>query len=255
MTDETRNERAAVVAAMRRVGAETGIAPRVLLAVAMVETAAVPHAVADGRREPLIRFEGHWFDRFLSPADRRLARAAKLAAPKAGAIPNPKSQDLRWRLLGRASEIDAGAAYAATSWGLGQVMGLHWKALGYADPQALAAEARGSIEGQVRLMARFLRIGDLHHRLERGDTAGFARLYNGPGFGKNRYDAKIGAALIEAALWLDSKPAEPRPEAKSATPAKAPAASTPMEPGRNSAKGWSNRGGGLSAIASWLSHL
>lgn len=55
--------KADVVAAARRVEALTGLPAAVLLAVATVETAGVAYAEFEGRREPLIRFEGHYFDR------------------------------------------------------------------------------------------------------------------------------------------------------------------------------------------------
>lgn len=250
------DEKAAVLAAARRMADETGVSARVLLAVAIVETAGVPHARFDDRREPLIRFEGHYFDRLLQPKARTVARAAGLSAAKAGGVPNPASQAARWRLLDRASAIDPAAAFASTSWGLGQVMGSHWKALGYRDPQALAAEVRGSVEGQFRVMAAFLRIGELHKRLERGDIAGFSRLYNGPAFAKNRYDQKIAKAYAEAGLWLTSPAPESSPsdvEAIRSVPETATQLAPEIVP--KPAEGWSKRGSGLSAISSWIQHL
>ncbi|WP_156381959.1 MULTISPECIES: N-acetylmuramidase domain-containing protein [unclassified Aureimonas] len=253
------DDRAAVIAAARIVSGETGVSARTLLTVAIVETACVPYAAFDDRREPLIRFEGHCFDRLLSPEDRPAARAAGLADPKAGAIRNPASQAARWRLLARASAIDAAAAYAATSWGLGQVMGSHWKVLNYENPEALAAEARGSIEGQFRLMARFLRVGDLHRRLERGDIAGFSRLYNGPAYRRNGYDTKLADALATAGRWLSENPPQvdlpgvptaPLPRSTVTIPPK-----TAANEASKSAEGWSKRGGGLSALTSWLQNL
>ena len=56
--------------------------------------------MVDGRDEPLIRFEGHYFDKRLSDADRARARADGIASPVAGEVANPASQEARWRLLG-----------------------------------------------------------------------------------------------------------------------------------------------------------
>jgi hypothetical protein len=51
------------------------------------------HAMIGGRAEPLIRFEGHYFDRRLSGTKREEARRAEgLSSPTAGAIANPASQ-------------------------------------------------------------------------------------------------------------------------------------------------------------------
>ncbi|SJZ79316.1 N-acetylmuramidase domain-containing protein [Consotaella salsifontis] len=187
-----------LAAAARHVGAKTNIDASALLAVALVETSGKAFAMVRGRREPLIRFEGHVFDRMLPPRSRERARESGLANPKAGAVKNPASQTGRWRLLDRAAAIDAEAAYAATSWGLGQIMGMHWKALEFGSATELAETARHSIEGQLLLIARFLAKNGLDAFLRAGDVIGFARRYNGPGFRRNRYDEKIAAALEAA---------------------------------------------------------
>jgi len=191
-----------VLNAARAVECATGTPATALLAIAIVETNGRAFAPVGEKREPLIRFEGHVFDRRLSEEKRRIARTAGLSAPRAGLIRNPAGQDARWRLLAQAAAIDAEAAYEATSWGLGQVMGLHWKKLGYAGSAALADEARRSAEGQFALVARFLKTGPFVERLDRGDWEGFARLYNGPGFAANGYDRKIQSAFRQASRLL-----------------------------------------------------
>lgn len=191
-----------VLDAAREVERATGTPAAALVAIAIVETNARAFAPVGEGREPLIRFEGHVFDRRLSDDKRRIARTAGLSAPRGGQIRNPAGQEARWRLLAQAAAIDANAAYEATSWGLGQVMGLHWPKLGYASAAALAAEARRSAEGQFALVARFLKTGPFAERLERGDWAGFARLYNGTGFAANAYDRKIAGAFRQASRIL-----------------------------------------------------
>ncbi len=199
-----------VLAAARRVEAETGVEATVLIAVALVETRAVAFARVGKRREPLIRFEGHYFDRLLNPADRQRARVAGLADPRAGRIRNPASQAARWRLFDKAAAIDAAAAAQSVSWGLCQVMGAHWRRLGYRSAEAFADMARASIDGQFEIAARFLKLGGLARRLAGGDTAGFARRYNGPGYRRNRYDEKIGAAWLEARRLIAPSSDAPR---------------------------------------------
>jgi hypothetical protein len=179
---------------IRKVAVEFGIEPAALLAVAEIESAGNVFAVIEGRQEPLIRFEGHYFDRRLSGEAQARARAEGLAAPNAGAVANPASQAGRWRLLERAAAIDRKAAYESVSWGLGQVMGAHWEWLGFADVEALVDEARTGAGGQARLMARFIEKSGLRQALEKRDWEAFARGYNGPGFRKNAYDTKLAAA-------------------------------------------------------------
>lgn len=191
-----------VIAAARDIEEHEGVGAEVLLAVALVETGGVPFTAIGERAEPLIRFEGHYFDRRLSGEARSSARALGLAHPRAGAVRNPRSQAARWALFERASAIDAQAAAASTSWGLGQVMGAHGRLLGYGDALGLAAAARTSISGQLGIVANFLKQGALGTILARGEVEVFARRYNGPNFRQNRYDEKITAALRRARMIL-----------------------------------------------------
>jgi hypothetical protein len=154
----------------------------------------VVFAEIGGRREPLIRFEGHYFDRLLRGHQRQQARQLGLAHPKAGKIRNPRSQQKRWDLINRASAINRVAALSSTSWGLGQVMGAHWQWLGFENVDELVAEARSSAAGQVRLMARYIDKAGLVAAVQAEDWKAFASAYNGPFYWRNAYDKKIQIA-------------------------------------------------------------
>lgn len=198
-------------AVMREIGTaarELGVEAAALAAVADVESGLKAFAEIDGRAEPLIRFEGHYFDRRLAGPAREEARRQGLAAPRAGTVKNPASQAARWQLLSRAAAIDRKAAYESTSWGMGQVMGAHWAWLGYASVDALAAEARSGARGQLQLMARYIDKAGLTEALRRRDWAAFARGYNGPGFRSNGYDGKLDRAYARhAAIGGTAAPA------------------------------------------------
>lgn len=178
-----------------RVAREFALEPAALAAIAEVETGGQAFAAVEGRQEPLIRFEGHYFDRRLSADARARARALGLSSPAAGVVANPASQVARWQLLRRAAGIDAKAAYESTSWGLGQVMGAHWAWLGYASVDALAGEARSGAAGQLRLMARYIRKAGLAEAIAQRNWAAVARGYNGPGYKANRYDTRLAQAF------------------------------------------------------------
>lgn len=182
------------IESIRKVAAELGIEPAALLAVVEVESGGAAFAPVGGRQEPLIRFEGHYFDRRLAGEKRLRARAAGLSSPVAGAVKNPKSQAGRWRLLERAAEIDRQAAHESVSWGIGQVMGAHWQWLGYGSFEELVAEARSGVEGQVRLMVRYIRKAGLLDALRQQDWKAFARGYNGPAYARHGYDSRLEAA-------------------------------------------------------------
>jgi hypothetical protein len=198
---------------------DLGVEEAALLAVAEVESAGKPFAEVDGKPMPLIRWECHYFFKLLPEKLRAQAVDAKLAHPKAAAVPNPGKQQARYDLLARAKEIDESAALSSCSWGLGQVMGSHWKWLGYSSPQELVNVACSGIPGQVQLMARFIKKNNLVDELQRKDWASFARAYNGSSFKVNRYDEKMAQAY---ARYRASAPAQA--SATTAAPASPPAA-------------------------------
>jgi hypothetical protein len=180
-----------------------------LMAVVEIESAGNTFASVNGRQEPLIRWEGHYFDQRLTGADRAEARRRGLAHPNAGRIKNPRSQAARWnKLLIPATGIAEQAAYESCSWGLGQVMGAHWKRLGYASAEAMVERARAGVDGQLELMMRYCTHFDLIDELQRGDFDGFARAYNGPankGYGarmRKAADRWGGATVNEAATSM-----------------------------------------------------
>ncbi|MEP1209631.1 MAG: N-acetylmuramidase family protein [Rhizobiaceae bacterium] len=173
---------------------ELAIPPAALQAIAEVESGGRIYADIGSRQEPLIRFEGHYFDRLLNGAQRQTARQRGLAHPKAGRIGNPRNQAKRWALLNRAIRINRIAALSSTSWGLGQVMGAHWQWLGYGSVDALVAQARAGAAGQVRLMARYIDKAGLVPAIQNRDWKAFARGYNGPAYARHAYDQRLKSA-------------------------------------------------------------
>lgn len=183
-----------VVDEITAVAKQLSLEPASLLAVAYVESGGTVFAIVDGRQEPLIRFEGHYFHRRLT--GNQLATAIKegLASPTAGAVVNPTSQSARWKMLNRAAKINAQAAFESCSWGIGQVMGSHWSALGYGSVSELVNRCRSGAAGQAELMARFIKWAGLTNALRNHDWKAFARGYNGAAYAKNQYDTKMAAA-------------------------------------------------------------
>lgn len=103
--------------------------------------------------------------------------------------------------------IDANAALESVSWGLGQVMGYHWKRLGYMSVRHMVKRAREGAGGQVELMVRYIKEFGLLDELERHDWAAFARGYNGPGFAKNAYHVKMAEAYELFSGYVPPRPA------------------------------------------------
>lgn len=180
--------------AIEKIASELNIEPATLKAVVQVESAGRLSVNIAGRAEPLIRFEGHYFYKLLPLAKRNMAIAQGLASARAGTVKNPLTQKSRWQMLRRAMKINRAAALESVSWGLGQVMGSHWRWLGYASIDALVVEAREGAAGQIRLMARYISKANLEEKLRAHDWAGFARAYNGPAYRKYKYHTKLARA-------------------------------------------------------------
>lgn len=186
------NSRQAIAGIARGLGVE----PAALLAVAEIESAGKPFAMVHGRPMPLIRWECHYFYRLLPPMLRAQGVAARLAHPRAGTIPNPASQEARYNMLERGKQIHEEAALSSCSWGLGQVMGSHWKALGFGSIQQFVTTACSGVAGQTELMARFIKRHGLTTALKQRNWTAFAKAYNGPAYRANRYDAKMANAYM-----------------------------------------------------------
>ena len=181
----------ALQVAATKLGKIYKIDPAALMAVVMVESGGKLSDTVNGVEVPLIRWEGHYFYRLLKGADRERAVREGLASPKAQAVKNPRSQQGRYGLLARAEAIDSPAAIQSCSWGCGQVMGQHWKWLGYDSPMDFVREAKNGIEGQMALMMRYIVKAGLLDEIQRGDWSAFARGYNGPNYRKFKYDEQL----------------------------------------------------------------
>lgn len=183
-----------VEAEIRRVATERELEAAALLAVVEVESGGQALVEIGGRPMPLILFEYHVFHRQLRPAARPAAIGAGLASPRWGQIAYPRTQRERYALLARAKLIDREAAYAACSWGVGQVLGENARWLGYESAEALADEACAGVAGQVRLMLRFIDRRGLGPVLAARDWVRFAEGYNGPQQARHNYAGRMAAA-------------------------------------------------------------
>lgn len=144
---------------------------------------------------PLILNEPHVFWRELGAGEKR-ARAVKagLAYRKWRTKPYPKTQDGRYAWLDQAMKIDEAAALRSCSWGLGQMMGFNHAACGFADVRSFVQAMTVSEGAQLYAMARFIVSKGLQHHMRSRNWAKFAHGYNGSGYKKNRYDARLAEA-------------------------------------------------------------
>lgn len=151
----------------------------------------------DDKGRPVILFEPHIFYRQTGGRYGETSFSGK----RWDKAKYPKSYDGRWEQMADAAEHDETAAIESASWGLWQIMGFHWKALGYDSAQAFAAEMVESEGNHLDALVRFIEANGLADEL-RACRAGspdscraFAEKYNGPGYAKNWYHTKMAEAL------------------------------------------------------------
>lgn len=170
---------------------------KAFLAVIQVESNGVKGTMIGGKLEPVIRYEGHYFDKLCVPGVRDAARRAGVSSPNAGGVKNPSKQLDRWALVKKAAQFDKSAAYQSCSYGVGQVMGSHWKTLGFTSIDQFLSTARSGLVGQAKIMAAFIKVFGLDDELRAYDWSGFARGYNGKNYTKYGYHTKLAAAYKE----------------------------------------------------------
>ena len=174
--------------ALQHACAVTDCPPESLMAVLSVETSGVGY-LPD--RRPVILFERHIFHRLTDGAYD--ADHPDISAPSPGG--SGPGGDYQFQRLAAAVLLDRTAALESASWGLGQIMGMNFASAGFADVSTMVDRFILSERDQLVGMASFLRSGGMATRLADDDWAGFARLYNGPNYAANHYDAKLQAAF------------------------------------------------------------
>jgi len=85
------------------------------------------------------------------------------------------------------------AALKSASWGLAQIMGENFATARFPSVDAMVASMADSEDNQLLAMANFLLQSGLDTVLRVHDWTTFARRYNGPNFGINRYDVRLNA--------------------------------------------------------------
>ena len=153
---------------------------------------------ADGT--PVILFERHVFrQRLIANGKSSIATKATKERPdlcntSAGGYGLFSAQHSR---LDDASKYDRTSALESASWGLGQVMGYHWKDLGYESLQSFINAMYKDEASQLDAMCRFIRVNKLDAYLRKYDWTNFALRYNGQNYKANQYDTRLAAAYKE----------------------------------------------------------
>lgn len=173
-----------------RGGASLGADPLHLMGVTAVESSGENFWPLDNRLVPPIRPEAHWFSR---QTKRRYDQShphisSRTWRPEIAA----KTRAEAWAQYEEMSELDPQAAIEATSWGPFQIMGFHWRDMGFPSAEAFKDAMDGpDDDGQMDTFVQFVKKDPrLLRAIRRGDWDTWEEVYNGGGYG-GAYAKKI----------------------------------------------------------------
>lgn len=167
-----------------------GVERAVIEAIIEVESGGDPF-LGDGRTR--ILFERHIFSRLTG--GRYDDEAPDISNPNSGGYVGGPAE---WDRLKAAADLDREAALKSASWGAFQIMGFNHQRCGYEDVEAFT-DAMAGVGAQVRAVIAFIKSHEMMlQALQSRDWSGFASRYNGPGYRRNSYDARLRNAWLEA---------------------------------------------------------
>ena len=175
---------------------DLGVPVAAVMAVSSVESAGTGFLA--GR--PRILFERHIFQRQLAKAGLTAAEIKSHQHTHPNLISKHpggyQGGNLEWQRLDAAKRIHSGAAQESASWGLYQIMGFHWKHLGYVSINDFVERMRQGEAQHLDAFVRFIKADKgLLKALQGRKWAEFARRYNGPAYAQNLYDVKMARAF------------------------------------------------------------
>ena len=184
---------------IRNLAAQFGLKFAHIKAIFVVEAGGKSGFLADSPDIPVTLEEGHIFYKYLKQkgmdADTITKNYPTICYPRWTKAYYKKGKAEYERYL-LAARIDEECAMLATSWGMGQVMGFNYKAAGYSNVKQFVNSMYASEKDQLLAMCNFIKSNSkMYNALKAEDWAGFARLYNGPGYEANKYDQKLKKAF------------------------------------------------------------
>jgi len=142
----------------------------------------------------LIQFEPAWF-----------RKKAPYAPSGAWSVNKVERQHAEWIAFNDAFKKNRISAMESTSIGLGQIMGFHWKRLGYSSVGEMWDDAKKGLHRQVWQIFKFIDTDiKLQSCLKARDWDGVASIYNGSAYkalaakyGREPYDISMKKAYLK----------------------------------------------------------
>lgn len=116
-----------------------------------------------------------------------------------------EKQDAEWKAFNEAFRLNANAAMESTSIGLGQIMGFHWKKLGFNSVGEMWDDAKKGIENQITQIIQFIFSSEkLKTAIANKDWHTVATIYNGAKYkelakriGREPYNISLEKAYLK----------------------------------------------------------
>lgn len=103
-------------------------------------------------------------------------------------------ESIQHEKLEAAKKLDATAAIKSCSWGKFQILAANHVECGYNTAEEFVEAMQESERAQLYAFANFVKFKKIDDDLRSLNWAGFAKVYNGPGYAKNKYDVKLAEA-------------------------------------------------------------
>ncbi|HRI67365.1 MAG TPA: N-acetylmuramidase family protein [Polyangium sp.] len=179
---------------------ELGVDAAAIHAVATVESGG--RSGFDAKKRPIIRYENHVFRRLTNgrfdKTHKDLSAGYKSAEYKrTHRFAGIKYQDEQWELLTAAFALAPDEAVMSCSWGMFQVMGENYRAIGWTSIDQFVKDMFFSEGQHLRAFLGFCKANRLVPYLKNHQWASFAQRYNGKDFRTNHYDTKLAQAFAQ----------------------------------------------------------
>lgn len=144
--------------------------------------------LVDGR--PRILFESHWFHKLTD--GKYDATNPNISTPTW--VQNYRGGTAEYSRLEEATNLDKIAALQSTSWGLFQILGVHYKEAGYNTVEEFVHDQFESTEKQIEICFKFIVNKNLDDDLREHRWVDFVRSWNGPFSTQNNYAERLAEA-------------------------------------------------------------
>lgn len=150
---------------------------------------------------PKILFEAHYFSRL---TNRRYDRShPSISSRRWNRKLYARRMPGRYERLASAVRLNVDAGLSSASWGKFQIMGSHWKSLGYESAWDFCMKMVASEKNHLTAFVRYIENNGLRASLRKckandpESCRAVVRRYNGPAYKKNRYHIKLARMIAK----------------------------------------------------------